>query len=339
MSTAMPKSMQAILLKQQGGPLTVGQLPIPSPGPGQVLVRMAATPINPSDLGFLQGSYGFQKPFPVVPGFEGSGTVVAAGSGLLPHLLLGRRVACSAAAGGAWAEYLVTPATTCFPLVTKLSQEQAATLIVNPLTALAFFDIAKQGEHPAIINNAAASALGRMILRLGQQQHLPVIHIVRRPEQIELLHALGGEYVLNNRDPDFAERLHTFAVQLKATLILDPVGGEQTQQLLAAAPPGSTVVVYGSLSGSRLEVTSPASRRGNTGVTGFFLPNWIAQENLWQILRDGWRVQRWATTTFQTTIQKRFPLAKVEPAIELYHTNPTAGKVLLIANPDQVAIA
>lgn len=337
MSATIPNSMQAVLLEQPGGAPTVGQLPTPVPGPGQVLVRMAATPINPSDLGFLQGSYGFKKPFPVVPGFEGSGTVVAAGSGLLPHLLLGRRVACSAAAGGAWAEYLVTPATTCFPLVTKISQEQAATLIVNPFTALAFFDIARQGMHAAIINNAAASALGRMVLRLGQQHHLPVIHIVRRPEQVELLRALGGEYVLNNRDLDFFDRLHALAIQLKATLILDPVGGEQTQQLVAAAPAGSTVVLYGSLSGSHIEVTAQASRHGNTGVIGFFLPNWIAQENLVQIVRDGWRVQRLAATIFQTTIQKHFPLTEVHSAIDLYQANPTAGKVLLIADPDQVA--
>lgn len=338
MSATIPTSMQAELLKQAGGSPRVGQITTPTPGPGQVLVRMAAAPINPSDLGFLQGSYGFQKPFPVVPGFEGSGIVVAAGSGLLPHLLLGRRVACSAAAGGAWAEYLVTPAITCFPLVTKLSQEQAATLIVNPLTALAFIDIAQQGKHAAIINNAAASALGRMILRLGQQQHIPIIHIVRRPEQVELLHTLGAEHALNNRDPDFLDRLHTLAQQLKATLILDPVGGEQTQQLLAAAPSGSTVVVYGSLSGSRIEITSPASRRGNAGMTGFFLPNWIAQKNVLQILWDGWRVQRFAPTTFQTAIQKRFPLTEVQQAIEHYRANPTAGKVLLVGDPDQIVM-
>src|SRR5512136_1889234 len=107
MNTVLPKSMQAVLLDQLGGSPMIGQLPIPTPGPGQVLIRMAATPINPSDLGFLQGSYGFQKPFPVVPGFEGSGTVDAAGSGLLPRLWLGRRVTCSAPAGGTWAEYLV----------------------------------------------------------------------------------------------------------------------------------------------------------------------------------------------------------------------------------------
>lgn len=330
MKTVLPESMQAVLLDQLGGSPTIGQLPIPTPGPGQVLIRMAASPINPSDLGFLQGSYGFQKPFPIVPGFEGSGTVIAAGSGLVPRLLLGRRVACSAAAGGAWAEYLVTPATTCFPLVTKLSLEQAATLIVNPLTALAFFDIARQGRHAALINNAAASALGRMILRLGQRQQLPVIHIVRRSEQVELLRALGGEYVLNNHDPDFFDRLHALADQLKATLILDPVGGEQTSQLLEAAPPGSTVLLYGSLSGSKIERMPQASRQGNAGVTGFYLPDWLAQKNLLQILRDGWRVQRLAPTILQTTIQKRFPLTGVQQAIDLYQANPTAGKVLLL---------
>ena len=338
MSAVIPKSMRAVLLEESGGSPTVGQLPTPAPDPGQVLVRMAATPINPSDLGFLQGSYGFQKPFPVVPGFEGSGTVVAAGAGLLPHLLLGRRVACSAAAGGAWSEYLVTPATTCFPLVTKISQEQAATLIVNPLTALAFFDIAKHDKHAAIINNAAASALGRMILRLGQQHHIPIIHIVRRAEQVDLLRTLGGEYVLNNHDPDFLDHLHTLAQKLRATLILDPVGGEQTQQLLTAAPAGSTVVLYGSLSGSHIAVTAQASHQSNTGVIGFFLPNWISQENIMQVLRDGWRVQHFAATTFRTAIQKRFPLTQVQQAIEHYQANPTAGKVLLVADPDQVAI-
>lgn len=84
MSASLPKNMQAVLLGENGGPLSVRQIPVPQPGSGEVLVRMAASPINPSDLGFIKGGYGFQKPFPVVPGFEGSGIVVAAGPGLLP---------------------------------------------------------------------------------------------------------------------------------------------------------------------------------------------------------------------------------------------------------------
>ena len=85
MNMFIPRTMQAVLLGIKGRPLTVGQIPVPQPGPGEVLVRMVASPINPSDLGFIKGNYGFQKPFPVVPGFEGSGTVVAIGSGLLPR--------------------------------------------------------------------------------------------------------------------------------------------------------------------------------------------------------------------------------------------------------------
>ena len=92
--------MQAVTLGENGGPLMVRQVPVPKPGPGKVLNRMAASPINPSDLGFLKGSYGFQNLFPVVPGLEGSGVAVAASPGLLPCLLMGKRVACSATQGG-----------------------------------------------------------------------------------------------------------------------------------------------------------------------------------------------------------------------------------------------
>ena len=115
--------MRAVQLRSYDGrpeSITVAELPVPSPGPGQVLVRVAASPINPSDMMFIRGLYGFKKPLPAVPGFEGSGTVVEAGGGILPQLLQGRRVACHAAdpsiAGGMWAEYVVTSAQACVPL-------------------------------------------------------------------------------------------------------------------------------------------------------------------------------------------------------------------------------
>ena len=331
MSPGIPEAMQAVLLEQPGGPVTPGQTGIPRPGPGQVLVRMAASPINPSDLGFIRGSYGFQKPFPVVPGFEGSGVVVAAGTGLLPRLWAGRRVAFSTPQGGAWAEYVVIKATSCIPLVKKVSFEQGSMLFINPMTAMAFFNIARRGGHAAMVSNAAASALGRMILRLGQIYEAPIIHIVRRPEQVELLRTLGGEYVLNSSDPEFQEQLRAVAQQLKATLILDPVAGEQTQQLLEAAPKGSTVVVYGSLSGKRREIASPSLSNGDKQITGFFLPNWAASHPV-QALVNIVRVQGLVGRAFRTTIQKCFPLAGVQDAIALYQENPTAGKVLLMAD-------
>ncbi|HEX2994960.1 MAG TPA: zinc-binding dehydrogenase [Anaerolineales bacterium] len=325
--------MQAVLLQANGGPLIVGSLPVPTPGAGQVLVRMAAAPINPSDLGFLNGSYGFQKPFPIVPGLEGSGTVVTAGPGLLPHLLLGRRVACSARSGGTWAEYLVTSASTCFPLPKDLSFEQGAMMIVNPMTAFAFFEIAKHDKHAALVNNAAASALGRMILRLGQIYNIPVIHIVRRQEQMELLRSLGGQYLLNSTDTDFHAQLRKLSSQLKATLILDPVAGDQAQRLLDAAPDGSTLLIYGTLSGKRIDPQS--LNKGGKRVTGFFLPDWIAKRNMLQVLLDMRRVGQLVSKELQTTIQKRFPLQAVEQAMALSQANPTAGKVLLVPSSEK----
>lgn len=325
--------MQAVLLQKNDGALTVGQIPVSTPGVGQILVRIAAAPINPSDLGFLRGSYGFQKPFPVVPGLEGSGTVVAAGPGLLPHLLLGRRVACSARSGGTWAEYLVTTASTCFPLAKDLSFEQGSMMIVNPMTAFAFFEIAKHDNHAAIVSNAAASALGRMILRLGQLYNIPVIHIVRRQEQVELLRTMGAQYVLNSSDPDFHARLRKLSSQLKATLILDPVAGDQAQRLLDVAPDGSTLLIYGTLSGQRID---PQSLNLNgKRVTGFFLPDWIAKRNILRVLLDMRRVGQLVARELQTTIQKRFPLQAVQQAMALYQASPTAGKVLLVPNSEK----
>jgi NADPH:quinone reductase-like Zn-dependent oxidoreductase len=97
--------------------LSLEERPVPQPGLGEVLVRMAASPINPSDLASLQGLYGEQNALPVVPGIEGCGTVVRTGAGYLARRLMGKRVACAAGAGdGAWAEYMVAPARQCSPL-------------------------------------------------------------------------------------------------------------------------------------------------------------------------------------------------------------------------------
>ncbi len=194
--------MKAVQCDGAGVPLAVREIPVPRPAAGQVLIRVAASPINPSDLRFLSGPPAGSTGA-IVPGLEGSGTVVSAAAGLIPRLLVGRRVAFASAQGGAWAEYAVAPATRCIPLGKNVSLEQGATLIVNPLTALAFFDIARRGGHTAIVNTAAASALGRMVIRLGRRAGVKVINIVRRREQVELLRELGADVVLDNSDAAF----------------------------------------------------------------------------------------------------------------------------------------
>jgi len=132
---------------------------------GQVLIKMAYSPINPSDLAFLTGQYGIQKTLPTVPGFEGSGEVVATGGGLYANYLKGKNVACIASdkGDGTWAEYMLTDATKCVALGKTVSTEQGAMSFVNPLTAIELTDMAKQGGYTAVVMSAAASALSKMV--------------------------------------------------------------------------------------------------------------------------------------------------------------------------------
>src|SRR5260370_5247975 len=136
--------MRAVQLRgADGAPdsVVVVDMPVPRPGPGQVLVRVPASPVNPSDYFFLRGLYSFKKPLPTVPGFEGSGTVVEAGPGLLPRLLKGKRVACSTAAagmaGGMSGEDVPASGQLCWPLRNGLTLRQGATQLGKPLNAWA----------------------------------------------------------------------------------------------------------------------------------------------------------------------------------------------------------
>ena len=211
-------------------------------------------------------------------------------------------------------------------------------LIVNPMTAISFFDIAKRGRHKAIVSTAAASALGRMIIRLGRQHGVPVINIVRRQEHVELLQSLGARFVLDSNDKSFLHQLRTLTRQLKATLILDAVGGDLTQRLLEAAPFGSTVLVYSNLSGEPGIFNADTLIFGEKQVAGFFLTNWMAKKGFIRKLIDTQRVKRLATEALQTNVQKRLPLSAAQRALELYQGNMTAGKVLLVANPEEVPL-
>ena len=333
--------MQAVNLDSYGGPVSVRQYPVPKPGPGQVLVRMAASPINPSDLAFLRGTYKHRKPLPAIPGIEGSGTVVAVGPGLYPRLLLGRRVACSAlptTGGGTWAEYMATSARLCVPLQKHITLEQAAMLIVNPLTALAFIEIAKRGKHAAIVNTAAASALGRMIVRLGHQNRIPVVSVIRRKEHVDLIHAVGGTYALDSSQPDFLVQLRTLTHRLNATLLLDAVAGSLTNQLLEASPSGSTVLVYGFLSPEVCRLDARALVSDDKRVAGFYLANWLARKNPLQVLQVTRQAQRLLATGLHTVVQRHLPLSFAQQAVDLYQDTSSAGKVLLVMDPDEIRV-
>ena len=285
-------------------------------------------------------SYRGKRQFPFTPGLEGSGKVVAAGAGMMPRFLNGRRVACSAllTGDGTWAEYMVTSAQLCIPLNKHVSFEQGATLLVNPLSALAILQMAQRGKHRAIVSTAAASALGRMILRLGKRFKMPVIHVVRRQAQVDWVRGLGGEYVLNSSDADFAEQLQRLAHKLNATLLLDAVSGSMTQQLAEAAPFGSTILLYSRLSEAACVIDARTALVKDLHFDGWFLANWLGKKNLIQLLQFSQQAQSLLETDLQSPIYKRLPLAKAQSGLETYIHNMSAGKILLVANSQEVTL-
>ena len=328
--------MQAVVLTGPGTQPTVANIPVPQPGHGEVLIKMHTSPINPSDLAFLADGYGIKKPFPVVPGFEGSGIVVAAGNGILPKLWLGKKVACAASPklNGCWAEYMVTTASSCVPLSKKILMEQGSMMFVNPMTALAFFDVYKNTPNPTkqlrgIINTAAASALGKMVIQLGKQKGIPVISVVRRKEQVDMLKSIGVEYVVNSSDPDFEIKLKELAHQLNATILFDAVGGKSPQQLLSAAPKGSKLFIYGRLSADACEILPGDLIFTGNKIQGFWLTNWLHEKGMIKTLLTIRKVQSLLNHELGTNIHQQFPPEKILEAIDTYKNNMSIGKVLI----------
>jgi NADPH:quinone reductase-like Zn-dependent oxidoreductase len=258
----------------------------------------------------------------------------------MPRLLNGRRVACSAllTGDGTWAEYLVTSAQLCIPLNRNVSLEQATMLLVNPLSALAILEIAQRKKHRAMVSTAAASALGGMVLRLGKRHNIPIIHVVRRQAQVDWIRRLGGEHVLNSSEPGFTEQLRTLAQKYQATLLLDAISGSMTQQLAEAAPFGSTILLYSRLSDQECIIDARTALIKNLHFDGWFLANWLGEKNLLQVLQLSRQAQSLLGTDLQSPIHKRFPLAAAQEGLDMYVSDMSAGKILLVARPQEVML-
>ncbi len=331
MKKVLPNTMKVVRMYENGAPLKVDEVEIPKVGNGQVLVKMAASPINPSDLSMLKGTFNVKPSYPFVPGIEGSGVVVAAGKGLIPAIRNGKRVACSPIPNesGTWAEYMLTDATRCVPIPKNVPIEQGAMMIVNPMTAMGFIDAVKQGKHKAFVNNAATSALAQMIGGLAKEEDIPMINIVRRPEQIELLKSRGEQYVLCSSSEQFVEELKELAEQLDATLFFDAIGGKHTKTLIEAAPFGSNIKLYSNLSGEEFCINSRTILQNEITIDGFSLGNFTSTKSILQLLQISKKIGKLMPTIFKSTIRKEFALEEINEAIEFYKSDMSAGKVLL----------
>ena len=337
MRYSIPSEMQALEIpklykdiNEAVSSLKVVSKLVPHPKHGQVLVKIEAAPCNPSDLLFIQGRYNIQKKFPTTPGWEGAGTVVASGGGLYANFLVGKRVACSGILSGTWSQYCLSDASSCIPLKPSISFEQGATLLINPFSAYGMLEKAKNEGHAAIVQTAAASQLGRILLTLADEENIPVINIVRRVEQEDLLLKSGAKFVLNSENPLFLDLLKQYSHDLKATIAFDAVAGQMTGTLFTALPPNSTVVVYGTLSMSPCEIATRQLIGENKKLEGFLLSNWVRSHNLWSLYRASTYLQGlMGQGRLKTTIRKTVNLNEAPNAILEYQKEMTSGKIII----------
>jgi len=256
--------------------LSLDRVTLDPPGDDEVIVRIEAAPINPSDLGLMLGaadvgtmqvvgegndsSLSFRVPErrlsamkarlgqPMPVGNEGAGTVVACGRNV-SHLD-GKRV--GAIGGGMYADYRKLAARDVVPLPDDASVRDGAAMFVNPLTALSFVETMRNEGHSAIVHTAAASNLGQMLQKICLADGVPLVNIVRSEQQAQILRDIGAAHVLNSKDEAFAEKLTQALHETGATIAFDAIGGgdlgDQILQAMerAAVRDAASFSTYGS---------------------------------------------------------------------------------------------
>ncbi|WP_439817497.1 zinc-binding dehydrogenase [Zavarzinia sp. CC-PAN008] len=330
--------------------LSLQDVSVGDPGDDEIVVRIEAAPINPSDLGLLLGpadlatlreggaggapTLTFTVPEGRLPavagrlgqslpvGNEGAGTVVAAGRNA--KALEGRRVGMFG--GAMYADYRLINVRDVIPLPEGASAADGASMFVNPLTALGFVETARREGHPAIIHTAAASNLGQMLQRICLADGVPLVNIVRSTEQAKILQDIGATHVLNSKDADFEARLVDAIVETGATVAFDAIGGgtlaSQIVQAMerAAVRRMTTYSRYGSDAFKQLyiygalDLSPTVLNRLAFGfqwsVSGWLLPPFLNKVGPEVAARLRQRVADELTTTFRSHYTKVISLAE-----------------------------
>ena len=340
---------------------------LPEPGPGQLLVRVEAAPINPSDLGLMFGPADMASlawdgqaltariPNAAMPslrarlgqslcaGNEGAGTVVAAGPD--QQHLIGKRVAMLG--GAMYARLRLIAAGDCLILPDGASAEQGAALFVNPLTALGFVETMRAEGHKAIVHAPAASNLGQMLVRICKADGIGLVNIVRSPQQVSLLRDMGADHVVDSSSTDsFREDLTQAIAATGATLSFDAIGGGETTSIILNAMEtvaqrsmtsydryGSAVMKQGYIYGA-LDTGPSILRRGfgfRWSVGGWLLFHALQRLDPATVQGMRQRVLDEMTTTFASHYTARITLEKaLEPeTVAAYVRKSTGAKYLL----------
>ena len=250
MSMQTSKQIRSTVTSDGTVEISIVNAAMPVPSENEVLIKVEAAPINPSDLALLisfaadldsielSGEDEASKTTikirpglmaalkgrvdqPLSAGNEGAGIVVGAGE--KATALIGKTV--GVAGGSMYSQYRCAPASSCLVMDEGITSTEAASSFVNPLTALAFVETMKMENHAALVNTAAASNLGQMLVKICKDDGIPLVNIVRKPEQVKILKDLGAEYICDTSQSDFMKDLVEALISTGATLGFDATGG------------------------------------------------------------------------------------------------------------------
>jgi NADPH:quinone reductase len=364
--------LRSLVTSQGTLELSLHDVAVPSPAANEVVVRVEASPINPSDLGVLipgadmstatvsgtpehpvvtaplgKGaaaglSARVDKSLPV--GNEGAGTVVAAGSSSAAQALLGKTV--GLAGGGMYTQYRAVDASACLVLPDGATAKDGASSFVNPLTALGMLETMRQEGHSALVHTAAASNLGQMLVKLCIVDGVPLVNIVRKPDQEELLRSLGAVHVCNSSSPSFSADLVDALTATSATIAFDATGGGTlASEILngmeqAASATATEYSRYGSAVHKQVYIyggldTGPTTLTRNFGMA-WGIGGWLLTYFLQNVGGEGFarlraRVAAELTTTFASTYTQEVSLSgMLQPdAFHAYVKRATGEKFLV----------
>ena len=365
------KQIKSNISKEGKLSISIDEVEIPEPKEGEVLIKVQATPINPSDLGLLVGpadvsslkviengalvemqvpeglirsvAARFDQNLPV--GNEGAGIVEAAGKGA--EHLIGKVV--GVAGGAMYSEYRCLPAMSCLEMNEGTSPEQAASCFVNPLTALGMVETMRLEDHTGLVHTAAASNLGQMLVKICSQEDIPLVNVVRKEEHVELLKSLGAKYVCNSSLETFMEDLVNALVETGSTLGFDATGGGKlASQILTAMEIAANktateysrygsdkykqVYIYGGL--DRNPTTLTRSFGFSWGLGGWLLTPFIGRIGQERFAELRQRVANEIDTTFESSYSKIISLSEaLEEKNILSYTKQATGEKYLI-KPD-----
>eukprot|EP01016_Furgasonia_blochmanni_P025764 TRINITY_DN27570_c0_g1_i2.p1 TRINITY_DN27570_c0_g1~~TRINITY_DN27570_c0_g1_i2.p1 ORF type:complete len:333 (+),score=114.15 TRINITY_DN27570_c0_g1_i2:57-1055(+) len=327
MNAEIKATMKRVAIVEFGKPLIVEEVPTPEPKEGEVLVKVAASPINPSDYASLIHEYpGASK----VPGLEGSGVVVKSGGSEKGNSLVGKRVAILGSS--VWAEYVVIHESHAFEISPETDIKKAACSFINPLTVVAMVRQVKKDGYKAVVHTVGASSLGRQLILSLEKEGVKTINIVRKQEQVEMLQKeFPFAVFLNSSAPDFDDQLKKTTAELNATVCFEAIGGDFTGRVLRGLPDRSVLYVYGHLSDdpSRGITADDLIFKGKK-VQGFWLMNFFRTDAEFRASVPG--VIYNLPTNLQSEVNKEFSFNQVNEAVAYMLANASKGKVIL--NPE-----